>query len=291
MQNRGKCTSQASSPGSFPWRVSQCCISDVCDLRVSGMGAPGLDARATDSRTTWSGEAWGRGFGAGRDPGRGQLSPLLLLLVGRLRPREVTGAGTPADHSQAWPSVAFLVVFNKPPPHGRWEEGMYAVPGTHLTGDAQDKVGGGAEQALGWTLEGALRGCSFPGCDLWHCPPLARSFPWASLHPLTLPSQPPCSFCLCLPPLAVCPGGQPSPSAIPAMLRSLGARPSHRPCLLWISHSFLTLVTLSPPLFSGTALLPPRGQSAQTAHHLELSLSCLLPLSPGLESGCPCCLK
>lgn len=159
----------------------------------------------------------------------------------------------------------------------------------HLTGDTRDKVGGRAEQALAWTLEGALRGRSFPGCDRWHCPPPASSFPRVSPCPPTLPSQPPCSFCPCPPLSAVCPGGQPSPSAVSAMLRSLGTRRSHHPCLLTrLPHSGHppSLVTPEPSVIHCNC--PPSTQKPKWANcppSRPLPLLLLLPPSPGLGSG------
>lgn len=147
-----------------------------------------------------------------------------------------------------------------------------SCPGIHSTGDTQDRIGGATERTLAWTLEGALRGHSFPGCDLWSCTPLASSFPGVSPyhHHCHLPSQPPCSSSRCPSLSAVCPSGQPSPSAVSIMLGALGARPSHASTSALDSaqlphrgHPPSPITHLSPASHSGAALPPPRGQSGK----------------------------
>lgn len=171
---------------------------------------------------------------------------------------------------------------------------------SHLTGDTQGELGGGAERTLAWTLEGAHRRHSFPGCDLWPCPLLVSSLPWASSRPRHQPSLLSLLAAPLLPPtLSHVPlGGSAPPSAISAMLGALGTRPSHPAtssldieCLLHCSGPPGPVTHLSPASLSGAALPPPRGQSGQSAHHLDLSVSRLLPPSPGLGSGWQCCSK
>lgn len=86
-----------SSPGLFPLRISQCCISNLCELRVPSRGVRGHHGKRlqVDRPLRARGQR-----SSGLDGFSG--NPLLLLLVGRLRPRWYT-ACLRSHHTEVHP--------------------------------------------------------------------------------------------------------------------------------------------------------------------------------------------